>query len=96
MRYAFYHDECSGDNIYKRTWNAPEVDTTLQTDTNYMVFLQQQVDHYIRGLHMQTKLKSAMRTAGSGEGQRVSLSAAKERLENRKKRLAAKQNIIEN
>ncbi len=42
---------------------------------------------------MQMKLKSAMRTAGSGGGQRVSVSSAKERLENRRKRLATKQNL---
>uniref|UniRef100_UPI001BE447C1 hypothetical protein n=1 Tax=Vibrio anguillarum TaxID=55601 RepID=UPI001BE447C1 len=56
-------------------------------------FLNQQVDYYIRGIGMQMKLKSAMRTAGSGGGQRVSVSSAKERLENRRKRLATKQNL---
>ncbi|EGQ7845300.1 TPA: hypothetical protein NJ057_000511 [Vibrio parahaemolyticus] len=93
MRYAFYRDECSGDGIFKKTWNPPLLDTTLHTGSDYIDFLKQQVDQYIRGLDMQTKLRSAMRTAGNGGGQRVTLSAAKERLENRKKRLAAKQAI---
>lgn len=93
MRHAFYKDICSGDDIFKRTWDTtPLIDTTLATDLQYISFLQHEINNYFRGLTMQ-KLKSAMRTSGGGGGERVSISAAKERLANRKKRLANKQKV---
>ncbi len=89
MRYAFYRDICSGDDIYKKTWGDTPIDTTLNTDAFYKQFLQTQISRYFRGYGME-KIKSAMRTSGGSRGERVSVASAQERLANRKKRLLDK------